>query len=140
MIKFFSQLKQQEKTAFDDLYKTAVKEGPEWFCTMSFGELKRISDFASQHSWEVDLNKVKNKFTPFEFHMIESLQKTNRQQAIEQRERVVKTNTQRSTRFAEHWLSNLQTRRQIEELESKVKQKAPSDMESQWRNLQGIFE
>ncbi|WP_288129417.1 hypothetical protein [Microbulbifer sp.] len=140
MIKFFSQLKQQDKTVFDDLYKTAAKEGPDFFCTMSFGELKRIADFASQHSWEVDLNKIKNKFTPFEFHMIESLQKTNRPEAIEQRERMVKTNTQRSTRFAEHWLSSLQTRRQIEELESKVKQKAPSDMESQWRNLQGIFE
>lgn len=140
MIKFFSNLKQQDKATFETVCKAGITEGHEWFCTKSFGELKRVADFAFQHSWEVDLHNVKSHFTPFEFLMIESLQKTNRPEAIEQRERMVKTNTQRSTRFAEHWLSNLATRRQIEDLETKIKQKLPSDMTSQWRNLQGMFE
>lgn len=142
MLKLFSQVKQADEQLFKEVVQ-ACKESPDsqsWFCMKTFNELKRVAEFCLQNSWEIDMGRIQHKFTAFEYMMIESLMKSNSPTALENRERMCRTAAQKTTRFVEHWLKNRETMLQMAELQSKVKQKAPSDMRSQWDSLQSVFE
>ncbi len=142
MLKLFSDMMKADSQLYKEVVK-ACKEAPDsqsWFCTKTFNELKRVAEFCNAHSWEIDITRIQHKFTAFEFMMIESLMKSNNAKALESRERMCRTAAQKTTRFVDHWLKNRETLRQMAELSSKVKQKLPSDMRSQWDSLQSVFE
>lgn len=141
MIKLFSDMKSNDIALFNECM-TMLNEVPgsnEFVCTKSFGELKHVSEFINTNSWNLDVARVQPKFTAFEWAIIEGLMKCTRSDHIENRERMVKSAVQRTTRTVEHWLKNQETLRQISELQSKVKRKAPADAEAQWDKLQTVF-
>lgn len=142
MLKLFSQMKQADEQLYQEVYKACMEaaDSAQWFCTKTFLEQKKCAEFCSAHSWEIDMKRIEHKFTAFEFNMIESLMQSNDAQALEIRERMCRTAAQKTTRFVEHWLKNRESLMQIAELQSKVKQKAPSDARSQWESLQSVFE
>lgn len=141
MIKLFSDMKNNDPKLFDEVIK-AIKQEPssaDWFCTKSYGEIKSISDFCARNSFDIDMNRIRHRFTSFEFTMIESLVNCTRPAAIESRERAVKTAIQRSSRFVDNYLKKRGQLEEIAELQSKVERKAPSDVRSQWDSLQSVF-
>lgn len=142
MIKLFSDIKANDPQSFDEVVRACKSEpgSDAWFCTKSFGELKRVSEFIDKNSWNLDTTKIIPHFTNAEWQMIESLIATTRPDALESRERAVKSMTQRTTRFVEHWLKQRDVQRQIDELTANVKRKSGvSETRKQWDKLQDVF-
>ncbi len=102
MLKLVSDMLEADKQLYQDVVK-ACKEAPDsqsWFCTKTFNELKRVTEFCNAHSWEIDITRIQHKFTAFECMMIESLMKSNNAKALESRERMCRTAAQKTTRHS----------------------------------------
>jgi len=141
MLKIFSDLKSADELLYEDVV-TACKADDDgtWFITKTFGEIKQVAQFIQAHSWEVDMAKLQPRFTSYEWTLLTSLLQTNKPTKLEAREQQCKTAAQKTERFVKHWLDTNETRKQIAEMQSRIKRrKLKSDMQEEWEKLQKIF-
>ena len=144
MIKLFSQMKAENPSQYQKVYKELLKhpEASSFVCRFSFGELSKTAQFLDHNSWSVNPEVVFKNFNAFERSLIESIISAGTNEAkLQGRERLVRTAIQRTSRAVQHILGTMKEREELERLSDKIAQKGQgkADGRKEWNDLQSIF-
>ena len=141
MIKLFSELKSKEPDLYLEVIKACKSEpdSNQWFVTKTFGELKQAAKYVNAHSWNINMYKLQQNFTSYEWTILNTLINSNKPEKISSREQLLVAATQKTTRFVERFLKDREYQKQIDEIEAKKSGKVKSSASVDWRELQSIF-
>lgn len=144
MIKLFSQMKAENPSQYQKVYKELLKhpDAGSFVCRFSYGEMAKTAAFLDHNSWSVNPEVVFKNFNSFERSLIESIISAGTNEVkLQGRERLVRTAIQRTSRAAQHILGTMKEREELERLSDKIAQKSQgkADGLKEWNNLQSIF-
>lgn len=141
MIKLFSELKIKEPDLYQEVIKACKSEpdSNQWFVTKTFGELKQAAKYVNAHSWNINMYKLQQNFTSYEWTILNTLINSNKPEKISSREQLLVSATQKTVRFVERYLKDREYQKQIDEIEAKKSGKVKASASEDWQNLQKIF-